>query len=127
VPAAGGQSLEERVARGLLVQMERLRIDSAANVSIRSLSIRNRPEPKVCPTANSSRYRSLVFIISRSRVMLLSNSSWLGAAFLGGVSFGSTQAGQPGRAPTRTAHPILPLNQGNHARSAKAMGFSALC
>src|SRR6185295_513868 len=34
--------------------------NSAAKVLIRSSSIRSRPEPKVCPTAKSSRYRSVI-------------------------------------------------------------------
>src|SRR5712691_13195785 len=45
--------------------------NSAAKVLIRSLSTRRRPEPKVCPTAKSSRYRPVIAAASSVDLPLL--------------------------------------------------------
>src|SRR6267143_3348399 len=45
--------------------------NSAAKVLIRSFSTRRRPEPKVCPTAKSSRYRPVIAVASSVDLPLL--------------------------------------------------------
>src|SRR5260370_24033861 len=45
--------------------------NSAAKALIRSFSTRKRPEPKVCPTAKSSRYRPVIAAVSSVDLPLL--------------------------------------------------------